>query len=186
LDERPEPVDETPSSSRRESKGLSFPADDRGLGIFGLVIGVATFFLADLQAAASSALIPGSENPVIQGTFYPRMVSVLIVVSSIVLIATETVRLRMAGDPERWMLSKLPHRVVGASLGLLVAVALSALALEPLGFIVPSAILATFLARWFGAPSWLKAGACALVASIVVYVLFTVVFKSPLPQLLRL
>ena len=40
--------------------------------------------------------------------------------------------------------------------------------------------------RSFGASSWLKAGACGLVASIVVYVLFTVVFKSPLPQLLRL
>lgn len=154
--------------------------------MFGLVIGVVTFFLADLQATASSALIPGSENVVINGTFYPRGVSVLIVVSSIVLIASETVRLRMGGDPERWMLAKLPQRVVVASLGLLVAVALSALALEPLGFIVPSSILAAFLARWFGAPSWLKAGACGLVASIVVYVLFTVVFKSPLPQLLGL
>jgi hypothetical protein len=186
LHEGPEPVDGTPSSFRRESRGLSFPADDRGLGIFGLVIGVATFFLADLQATSSSSLIPGSENAVIQGTFYPRMVSVLVFVSSIVLITTETVRLRMGGDPERWMLAKLPQRVVVASLGLLVAVALSALALEPLGFIVPSSILAAFLARWFGAPSWLRASACGLVATIIVYVLFTVVFKSPLPQLLGL
>lgn len=186
MHETPEPVDGSPSSSRRESRGLSFPADDRGLGIFGLVIGVATFFLADLQATSSSALIPGSDNTVIQGAFYPRVISVLMVVSSIVLVTTETVRLRMGGDPERWMLAKLPQRVVAASLGLLVAVALSALALEPLGFIFSSSILAAFLARWFGAPSWLKAGACGLVASIVVYVLFTVVFNSPLPQLLRL
>jgi hypothetical protein len=158
-----------------------FPTDDRGLGLVGLVIGVGFFFLVGAQATPSSALIPGSEHPVIQGTFYPRVVSVLIALCSSLLIAVESIHLRREGDADKWMLAKLPLRVAVGSVVLLASVGIAAVLLEPLGFILPSAVLATFLARWFGAPSWVKAALTGVSATVVVYLLFSLVFNSPLP-----
>ena len=163
-------------------RAFPFLWDDRGTALVCLLIGAAIYLLADSQASESSTLIPGSEHPVIQGTFYPRVVSVLIMLSSAVLLAVESARLKRGGERSPWMLARLPGAVVLGSLLLLGSVGVLALLIEPLGFLIPVVVLSTFLARWFGAPNWRSAILASSIGTALIYLLFTLVFDSPLPD----
>ena len=167
---------------RRRPGASWFPADDRGLGVAGLVIGAIGFLITASQATASTVLIPGSDHLVIRGTFYPRVVSLLIMVTSALLIVIESIRLKRGGNPERWMLTTLPRRVALGSLGILGSVMIAVVVMHYLGFLVAATVLATLLARWFGAPSWLKAALTGVIGTAAIFYLFTLAFGVPLPM----
>lgn len=168
-------------SMSRVRRASMFLSDDRATGLICILLGALVFGLANSQASSGSALIPGSSHPVIQGTFYPRAVSVLIMVAGAVLIVVESLRLLRGAERAPWMLVRLPGDVVRRSFILLGAVVALAPVIEPLGFVIPVAALATLFGRWFGAPNWRSSFLSGVVITVVIYVLFTQVFASPLP-----
>lgn len=166
------------SLGRRASEFLS---DDRATGLICLALGALVFELASSQASSGSALIPGSSHPVIQGTFYPRVIAILIMVAGAVLVVVECLRLKLGAERAPWMLVRLPGDVVRRSLLLLGSVMVLASIIEPLGFVFPVVALATLFGHWFGAPNWRSAFLSGLLITLVIYALFTRVFASPLP-----
>jgi putative tricarboxylic transport membrane protein len=135
------------------------------------ILGVGAILLAIPVGAASWGVWGGGpQNPRARG--WPRVIALTMAGLGLSLILRPTPNATTAGGDSRW-------GKFGISLG---TFAFYVAALEPLGYLLATAVLLFVQLRWVESRSWRSSAAIAVLAAVISLLVFRVLLKVSLPE----
>ncbi|MCG3088263.1 tripartite tricarboxylate transporter TctB family protein [Sporosarcina cyprini] len=110
--------------------------------------------------------------------FFPKLILALLAIASVFLVTGAAFRMRQEAGPSP---TQFDRAAIGKILALIVVLIAYILLFSVTGFII-STILFLLVAQWiFGIRKILLLGTVSIVVPVVLYIVFTMAFKIPLP-----